>query len=217
MESLEPLAMDLLWASAGLTLLILVMCLAGLLWAPLGASIAVLYARYRKVSTDHIASTAAWASVHLLVSWIYVMAGISNQRRGVGLYRSFHIGALVLWLFGPILLLAQLGLYGTASLILDRLTNPESHPPENDFRFVLYLIIGAATLVIAALCALLWYRSLRQVGMEARSERQGDLWLPVHVSRSLRMTILWSVGSVVYAGIVVMTSLLIWRETTVVW
>ena len=193
------------------------MCLAGLLWAPIGASIAALCARWTKVSSGDAAYAAALASVQFLVPWVYVMLSISGQRRRPRLEMFFHIGALVLWLLGPVLFLTQLGLDSTVFLILDRITNPDSYPPENNQRFVLYLIVGAATLVMAALCALSWYRSLGQVGTEAQSERQGDLWLPVNVAHSLRMTILWSAGSMVYFGAAVYISLIVWRETTVIW
>ena len=217
MESLQGWAWYPIGASAALTLLTLLMCLAGLLWAPVGASLAALYARGKRESSGDAAYTAALASVHFIVPWVYVMLSIASQRCRPRLEMFLHIGALVLWLLGPVLLLAQFGLGSTVFLILDRITNPDSHPPENNLSLVLDLVVGASTLVVAALCALSWSRSLGQVGVELQGEGQRDLWLPVNVAYSLRMTILWSAGSVVFLGTMMYISLVIWRETTVIW
>ena len=218
MESQDSFALWLFLVTVvAITLLPLVLCLAGLLWAPIGASIAALYARHRNISTGDAASTATLASVHMLVPWIHVMLQISNRRRRPVLETSFHIGALALWLLGPVLVLVGFGGFNTVLLILDRLNNPSSHPPENDLRFYLYLLQGVVTLVVGAVSALSWYRSLRQVGSEAQSARRWDLWLPMSVAHSLRMTMLWSAGGVVWVLAMVYASLVIWRDATVIW
>lgn len=208
MESQESLAlMWLLRTVVAIALLPLALCLAGLLWAPIGASIAALYARYKIIPAGNAASTAALASVHMLVPWAYVMLNISNQRRRPVLERAIHIGTHALWLLGPILFLACLGCFGTVASIVERLNIPAGWPKGDNVIFALTVIASVAMVVMATLGALLWYRSLRLVGSETQSEGQGGLWLPVRVAHSIRMTILWSAGSVVLSVVMLFIGL----------
>ena len=197
MESQDSLA--LLWllrTVVALTLLPLALCLAGLLWAPIGASIAALYARHRNISTGDAASTAALASVHMLVPWVHVLLCIFDQRRRPVLERSLHIGALGLWLLGPISFLATIGCFVAADAIWEIFPGPSRRSSSVTDLFVKELIGSLAAIIMAGLGVFLWYRSLRRVGSVSGSERPEDFLLPMSVAHAIRMTILWSASSV---------------------
>ena len=198
MESQDSLAfLWLLRTVVALTLLPLALCLAGLLWAPIGAAIAALFARRRNITTGDAASTAALASVHMLVPWVHVLLFIFDQRRRPVLERFLHISALGLWLFGPISFSAGIGCFVAVAATLERLNTQPGRSMGPDDIFAWTLIGSAAMVVLAGIGLFLWYRSLRRVGGVSGSERPEDFLLPTGVAHAIRMTILWSAGSVI--------------------